>query len=168
MEKFSKIFEESNEKDRPFSKIFQKRYIELPILEVVLIGPPYLKLKLYFKTLTLAPTEEMGRQFGDFIFGKSEKHEISYLNCGHLCSIPYIPVVDCSFMGFSDYRKFLKMFQKVKILLKFCKNSTILKTWKRFILDWSRNKSDPEKVKEAAEIENFYKKVLFLLNDHFQ
>ena len=42
MEKFSKIFEKMAKKIHLFSKIFQKRYIELPILKVVLIAPVYL------------------------------------------------------------------------------------------------------------------------------
>jgi len=50
-------------------------------------------------------------------------------------------VVDRSFMGFSEYR---------------------------FILDWSRNKLDKDRLKEGEEIRKFYKNIIFILNDHFQ
>ena len=69
------------------------------------------------------------------------KHDLEFLECGHLCSIPYIPVVDRSFMSFNKHH---------------------------FILDWSRNKSDRSKIKEAEQISYFYERVKYILNDHFQ
>ena len=40
LEKSFETFWRKGEKDTLFSKIFQKRYIELPILEVFLMGAP--------------------------------------------------------------------------------------------------------------------------------
>ena len=36
-----------------------------------------------------------------------------------------------------------------------------------FILDWSRNKSDESKIKEAQQTSYFYERVKYILNDTF-
>ena len=50
---FWKIFEKNMKKMHFFSKIFQKKYIELPILEVVLIGGP-IKITYFFQVVLIA------------------------------------------------------------------------------------------------------------------
>ena len=104
----------------------------------------------------IGPTEDTTKELAEFIFREyigpkiralklgflgDSAHNVEFLQCGHLCSIPYIPVVDQSFMSFMSHH---------------------------FILDWSRNKSDESKIKEAQQITHFYDRVKYILNDHFQ
>lgn len=95
-----------------------------------------------FNTLddpAMSPSRSLAKEAAELIM-EGTKHEITHLESGHLCCLPYIPACDRSFMVMSGVK---------------------------FIFDWSRNKTAERKAVEAAEYERFYNKALYILNDFF-
>ena len=64
-----------------------------------------------------------------------------YFNCGHLAALPNIPIVEKSVM----------LFNKAK-----------------FLMNWSRNETDEEKIKEGHELRRLHQHVLNILKTEFQ
>ena len=96
-----------------------------------------------FNTLddpAMSPSQSLSKEAAELII-EGTKHEITNLESGHLCCLPYIPAVDRSFMVMSGIK---------------------------FMFDWSRNRSNERKAVEAAEYERFYDKTQYILNDFFQ
>lgn len=76
-----------------------------------------------------------------FILEDVNNTTIDFLQTGHLCCIPGLPVIDEAFMSFGSSAK--------------------------FILEWSRNKTFDEKAKEGHEYKRFYETVRSILQNHW-
>ena len=65
---------------------------------------------------------------------------LEYINTGHLPVLPTVPMVHESVM----------LFGKIK-----------------FVIKWSRNRSDSQKITEASESFRLYNHILHILQNHF-
>ena len=129
--------------------------------KIIKTGIPYTKGRKLFHFQTtadpiMAPTKEIAMQYANILFGEIQKyktinkltifilektsHTLDFLNAGHLCIVPATPVVHEAFMSFGR---------------------------SKFVLDWSRNKSEREKIEEGNEYRRLFDTVVNILQNHW-
>ena len=98
-------------------------------------------INAYFIRYSLAkasPSPALGKELIEFSLDGTTA-DISYINAGHLCILPTIPMIHESFV--------------------------IYDTWKS-VMKWGRIESDEGKVKESHECQKLFDSILVALNKY--
>jgi len=102
------------------------------------------KIKKHFNFQTLedpimSPSAEMTKFMTEYLTADTDIN-VEFYECGHLCTVPHLPMVDKSFMMIGSGK---------------------------MMMSWGTCATDEEKIRDAKEIERMYSDLVSLLRSHF-